>query len=204
MIDIKARENELVITLKKEAIKHWLGINVCDYLVDEDGLVPKPGQFAKESGDTEPDQKAPVPEDSDEKGDRIDIFARGPHGIGGFLKDAEKGRKKIEEIRSWIKDNKFNYDNFCLYLSSRDNVGGFKLLYPPIGTKADGAPSIFYLAIRYYTYWLSDKDFVARDYKRFLLKQLGELGVKVELAKDILEGENIDPRNLPKGIGVSV
>jgi hypothetical protein len=61
---------------------------------------------------------------------------------------------------------------------------------------------MFQLATRYYSYWLSAKDEIRDDYRTFLIAQLADLGVTIEMVKKEFDGEEIDPKNLPKGIEV--
>jgi hypothetical protein len=134
--------------------------------------------------------------------DAVDLFEP-KGGIGGTLQDAPDGRKKIDEIRAWLKKQKFSYKNFCLYLSSLTEVGGWPMAKPVIGNKQDGEPSVFYLAFRYYSYWKSQQETIAKEYKQFLFNQVREMGYTIEKAAEILEGEIIDPAELPKGTEVS-
>lgn len=126
-------------------------------------------------------------------------------GIGGTLQDAQDGRKKIDEIRTWLKKNNFSYNNFCLYLSELKTLAGkYPLSRSVIGNKSDGKPSLFYLALRYYTFWKSQQDSVAKEYKQFLFNQVREMGYTIEKAVEIFEGEVIDPAELPPGTEVAV
>jgi hypothetical protein len=147
-----------------------------------------------------------VPTDSTSDGfdpDGVDLFEE-KNGIGGFLQDAQDGRKKIDEVRDWLKKQKFSYNNFCLYLSQLKTVGGWPLKKPVIGNKKDGKPSIFYLALRYYSFWKSQQVDVAKEYKQFLFNQLRDRGLTIQAAVEMFEGEIIDPSELPKGVEVSV
>jgi hypothetical protein len=84
-------------------------------------------------------------------------------------------------------------------------VGGFKLSTPLIGvTKSSKEPTLLQVAYRFYSFWKAGHEDIGRQYKRYLLKQLEDMGVKIELVKDALEGEEIDPKKLPKGFEVSV
>jgi hypothetical protein len=137
--------------------------------------------------------------------DGIDLFEEGPTGQKGTLQDAPDGKKKLKELRDWMKEQKFNYQNFCKFLHDMDEVAGFKLRTPLIGvTKTKKEPTLLQVAFRFYSYWLSAKDEIASQYKRYLILQLEDMGIKIELVKDALDGEEIDPKNLPKGIEVSV
>jgi hypothetical protein len=133
----------------------------------------------------------------------VDLF-ESKDGIGGTLQDAPDGRKKIDEVMKWLKDNKFSYANFCTYLASLTEVGGWPMAKPIIGNKSDGKPSLFYLAYRYYSFWKSQSDSISKEYKKFLYNQVRDMGYTVEAAAKILEGEVIDPSELPKGTEVSV
>lgn len=147
-------------------------------------------------------------EDIGEKPSGVNLFDKGPNDIGGTLQDASNGKKKIKEMRDWMKDNKFNYRNFCLFLHGIDELAGFKLSVPLIGTTAKGEPTIFQVAARFHSYWLSAKDEIARMYKNFLVAQLDEMGVKITDAKgmvlEVFDGKEIDPKNLPGGVEVGV
>jgi hypothetical protein len=162
-------------------------------------------EFPNPVGDTNPDD-LPEPDDtSEEPVDGIDLFEEGPTGQKGTLQDAPDGKKKIKELRDWIKGQKFNYRNFCQFLYDMDEVAGFKLRNPLIGvTQQKKEPTLLQVAFRFYSYWLSAKEEIAKQYKRYLIIQLEDLGIKIELVKDVLDGEEIDPKNLPKGIEVSV
>jgi len=50
---------------------------------------------------------------------------------------------------------------------------------------------------------LSAKEEIRNDYRTFLIAQLEDLGIKIELVKEVLDGEEIDPKNLPKGLEVA-
>jgi hypothetical protein len=135
--------------------------------------------------------------------DGINLFDEGPTGQSGELQNAPQGKDLLKKLRTWMQAEKFNYRNFCLFLHGIKEVAGFKLSTPLIGvTQQKKEPTLLKVAFRFYSYWLSAKDEIASEYKAFLLAQLDELGVKIKLVEDILEGEEIDPRNLPKGIKV--
>jgi hypothetical protein len=128
--------------------------------------------------------------------DGVNLFDEGPTGQKGTLQDAP---------RDWMKKNKFNYRNFCQFLYDMKEVGGFKLSTPLIGvTKSSKEPTLLQVAYRFYSFWKAGHEDIGRQYKRYLLKQLEDMGVKIELVKDALEGEEIDPKKLPKGFEVSV
>jgi len=135
----------------------------------------------------------------------ISLFDEGPTGQSGSLQDAPQGKDKLKQMRDWMKDEKFNYKNFCLFLLDLKGVAGFKLSTPVIGvTKAKKEPTLLQLAFRYYSYWLSAKESIAIEYKQFLVDQLADMGITIKMVEDVLDGEEIDPKNLPKGIEVSV
>jgi hypothetical protein len=147
--------------------------------------------------------------DIGEEPDSIDLFEEGPNGIGGTLQDDPKAKDKMKAMKDWLKAEKFNYKNFCVYLYQLETVAGFKLSTPLIGLTQKKEPSMFQLATRYYSYWLSAKDEISNDYKNFLIKQLQDLGITIADAKGnvlaVFDGsEEIDPKNLPKGVEVGV
>ena len=134
----------------------------------------------------------------------VDLFEE-KQGIGGFLQDANGGKDKLAEMRSWFKANKFNYKNFCKYLLDLKEIAGWKLSKPLIGTTQKGEPSLLYVATRYYSFWKSQQNLVAKEYKDYVLAQLNNLGYTVASALEIFEGsEEIDPASLPKGTEVDV
>ena len=156
----------------------------------------------KKTGDTDGSHVAD--RDIGEEPDSINLFDEGPNGIGGTLQDDPKGKDKIKDLRDWLKKEKFNYKNFCIYLYQLKEVAGFKLSEPLIGLTQKKEPTIFQLATRFHSYWLSSKEYIARDYKTFLISQLEDMGITIQMVKDELDGVEIDPKNLPKGIEVSV
>jgi hypothetical protein len=208
---IKITENKIIID--REKLRDWL-------LQGPEEPVPwEEGNEEREKSEKEPGyvtgdgEKKPFPnpapgdeeveeEVTEDDVEGVDLFEPGPNGIGGKLQDADRGSEKIKEMRDWLKDNKFNYRNFCLFLSKIKNVAGWDLKTPVIGKTTKGDPSIFQLATRYYTYWKSASNDVAKEYKKFLREQLLDLGVKIKLVEDMMEGEEVDPANLPKGIEV--
>jgi hypothetical protein len=143
------------------------------------------------------------PETSVDVGQGVDLFEE-KNDIGGVLQDAENGSKKMQEMKKWMTDNKFSYRNFCLYLHELKEIAGWKLSKPLIGTTQKGEPSLFKVATRYYSFWKSQQGEVAKDYKQFLYGQVEEMGFTIEQAAEILDGEVIDPSELPKGTEVSV
>jgi hypothetical protein len=143
------------------------------------------------------------PVDAGDVSKGVDLFEE-KNDIGGVLQDAEHGSKKMQEMKKWMTDNKFSYRNFCLYLHELKEIAGWKLSKPLIGTTQKGEPSLFKVATRYYSFWKSQQGEVAKDYQRFLLTQVEELGFTIEAAAEILDGEVIDPSELPKGTEVSV
>ena len=135
--------------------------------------------------------------------DAINLFDEGPNGIGGTLQEDGKAKEKMKAMRDWLKDEKFNYKNFCIYLYQLKEVAGFKLSTPLIGLTQKKEPSMFQLATRYYSFWLSAKDEIAGDYKTFLIAQLADMGSTIQMVKDEFDGEEIDPKNLPKALAVT-
>ena len=154
--------------------------------------------------DQEKDEKQESVDTSELPVDSVDLFDEGPNGIGGTLQDDAKGKEKIKDLRDWLKAEKFNYKNFCIYLYQLKEVAGFKLSTPLIGLTQKKEPTIFQLATRFHSYWLSARDYIAGDYKTFLISQLADMGITIQMVKDELDGVEIDPKNLPKGIEVSV
>jgi hypothetical protein len=141
--------------------------------------------------------------DIGEEPESINLFDEGPNGIGGTLQEDAKAKDKMKAMKDWLKAEKFNYKNFCIYLYQLTEVAGFKLAVPLIGLTQKKEPSMFQLATRYYSYWLSAKESISIDYKQFLIDQLADLGVTIEMVKKEFDGEEIDPKNLPKGIKVA-
>lgn len=217
-VEVVVKDEEIAIYIDREAFRRWLGVTE-DAVPWEKADDPKDSEGYKTADGTKKEFPNPAPDrDIDQEGgyetasghpipdedDGINLFDEGPLGIGGSLQEDRKGSEKIKELRAWLKKNKFNYKNFCRYLDSLDEVGGFKLSQPPIGLTQKGEPTLFQLATRYHSYWKGSKDIVAKDYKRFLLLQLEDMGITVQMVEEQLDGEEIDPKNLPKGIEVSV
>lgn len=209
MIEVKVNDKEIAIYINKEQLRDYLMGGSKEPVPWEEGneegekkrqgYKNKDGDYvdfpspASRDRESEPDELDPA--------DLVDLFEEGPTGQKGTLEEASGGKDMIKEVRDWLKKNKFNYRNFCLFLHQLDEVAGFKLSQPPIGvTPAKKEPTLLKLALRYYSYWKSAKDQIAKEYKRFLIKQLEEIGVKIELVKDIFDGEEIDPKNLPDNI----
>ena len=214
MIEVKVTDTEIAIYLDKKKFRDWLIGNDREQPVpweegneeeqekkrlgykDKDGNhhdfpSPAKGDYPEEEPDGDPVDKP----------ETVDLFGEGPTGQSGTLEEASGGKEMVKEFRDWLKKEKFNYRNFCLFLHQLDEVAGFKLSCPPIGvTPAKKEPTLLKLALRYYSYWKSAKDQIAKEYKRFLINQLEEIGVKIELVKDIFDGEEIDPKNLPENI----
>jgi len=135
--------------------------------------------------------------------DAINLFDEGPNGIGGTLQEDSKAKEKMKAMKDWLKAEKFNYKNFCIYLYQLKEVAGFKLSTPLIGLTQKGDPSMFQLATRFHSYWLSAKEYIAEDYKAFLIAQLADMGITIQMVKDEFDGEEIDPKNLPKALAVT-
>lgn len=190
---IRVTETEIIVDRKK----------LFDWLTGEAQRMDAAEQERSiEPSGSDKSKSEPENDTSTSSVDAVDLFEK-KGDIGGTLQDAPDGRKKIDEIRAWLKKNKFSYGNFCKYLAQLKEVGGWPVAKPVIGNKADGEPSIFYLAYRYYSFWKSQSDSIAKEYKRFLYNQVRELGYTVEAAAEILEGEVIDPAELPRGTEVS-
>jgi hypothetical protein len=136
--------------------------------------------------------------------DGVDLFEEGPNGVGGTLQDAPQGKEKIKAMRDWLTENKFNYRNFCLFLLDMRELAGWKLKKPLIGVTTKKDPTLFKVAARFHSYWLSSQDEIARLYKTFLIGQLEDMGITIRMVEDVLDGEEIDPKNLPKGIEVNL
>jgi hypothetical protein len=159
-------------------------------------------EFPNPVGDTDGSHVAD--DDIGESRDTVNLFDVGPNGVGGTLQDDAKGKEKIKELRDWLKKQKFNYRNFCTFLHQLKEVAGFKLAKPLIGLTQKGEPTIFQLATRYHSYWKASHEQIAKEYKQFLLGQLNDMGITIQMVEKELDGEEIDPKNLPKGIEVSV
>ena len=208
---IKVTEDSIIID--REELRNWLN-KEGDVPWDDAGDQGEP-MVQKEHGyRTRDGEKKPFPnpakgdpamqdEDIGEKPETVNLFDVGPNGIGGVLQDAPHGADKIKDMRDWMKKEKFNYRNFCLFLQGITELGGWPLSEPLIGTTAKGEPSLFQVAARFHSYWLTSKDEIAKKYKKFLRNQLEDMGVKIQLVNDMLDGEEIDPRKLPKGIEVA-
>jgi hypothetical protein len=185
---IKVTENSIIIDRKA----------LFDWVTGEVSRSPEPV-----SEPEVPPAPTNEPETSVDVGKGVDLFET-KNGIGGVLQDADGGSKKLQEMKKWMSDNKFSYRNFCLYLSKITEIAGWNLSKPLIGTTQKGEPSLFQVATRYYSYWKSQQPAVAKEYKSFLRDQVQELGFTIEQAAEVLDGEIIDPAELPKGTEVSV
>lgn len=160
--------------------------------------VPTKKENESEERDKNDTKAAPV--------DGIDLFEpknMGGKTVGGALEDLGD-RAAINEMMGWLKDNSFNYRNFCRFLFTIDKLAGHPLSAPIIGTTQKGDPSLYKLATRYYHWWKSNKAAVAKDYNTFLTNQLAEMDIAIETVREVLGGEEIDPENLPKGIKIDV
>jgi hypothetical protein len=231
MIEVIVKDHELQIYVNRKELADWLaGKGDVPWDGDPNSTDDLPGDSTddKQDGGSSTDAsepqgqgyrtadgekkefpnptEAPDPEkpENPEKVEGISLFDEGPNGIGGTLQDDAKGKEKIKALRDWLKAEKFNYKNFCVYLYQLKEVAGFKLSTPLIGLTQKKEPTIFQLATRFHSYWLSAKEDVARGYKSFLIDQLADMGITIQMVKDELDGEEIDPKNLPKGIEVSV
>jgi len=150
----------------------------------------KPGESTKsEKNDTSSEHVGGI--------DLFDPVTKGDVTVGGSLQDEKPdGRKKIDEIRAWLRKNKFNYKNFCRYLYSLTELAGHSLSAPLIGQTAQGDPTLFKVAARYYTYWKGSQAVVEKEYKQFVLDQLEKLGYTVEMVKEEFDGVEVDPETL--------
>jgi hypothetical protein len=167
----------------------------------QDESITPPSELAGVgSGSVEPKSE---PETSVDVGRGVDLFEE-KNGIGGALQDADGGSKKLQEMKKWMTENKFSYRNFCLYLYKLTEIASWPLSKPLIGLTQKKEPSLFQVATRYYSYWKSQKGAVATDYREFLAKQVKEMGFTIQTAADILDGEVIDPSELPNGTEVKL
>lgn len=195
VINMNIFEDKIVIELSREEFFSWVtgeaqrvaGAATTEEPVDASG---------SDKPESEPETSADV-----SKG--VDLFEE-KNDIGGALQDAPNGSKKIQEMKAWMKDNKFSYRNFCLYLHELKEIAGWPLSKPLIGLTQKGEPSLFTVATRYYSFWKSQQAVVAKEYKEFLRGQVEAMGFTIETAAEILDGEVIDPSELPKGTEVSV
>jgi hypothetical protein len=193
---IKVTENSIIIN--RVALFEWLtGEAQRVAATDASGT-----QTASELASGSVDHKN-EPETSADVSEGVDLFEE-KNDIGGALQDAPNGSKKIQEMKSWMKDNNFSYRNFCLYLFELKQIAGWPLSKPLIGLTQKKEPSLFQVATRYYSFWKSQQLVVANEYKEFLLGQVEAMGFTIETACEILDGEVIDPSELPKGTEVSV
>jgi hypothetical protein len=192
---IKVTETSIIID--REALFEWVTgeHQRRDAQIQDQSITPE--------GDSGSEKEKSEPETSTDVGKGVDLFEE-KNGIGGVLQDAQKGSDKIQEMRKWIKDNKFSYANFCLYLHELKEIAGWPLKKPLIGKTQKGDPSLFQVATRYYSFWKSQQEQVAKDYKVFLRGQVEAMGFTIEQAAETLDGEVIDPSELPKGTEVSV
>jgi hypothetical protein len=192
---IKVTENSIIIN--RIALFEWLtGEAQRVAAVDASGTAT-----ASEvgSGSDKPESE---PETSADVSKGVDLFEE-KNDIGGALQDAPNGSKKIQEMKTWMKDNNFSYRNFCLFLFELKEIAGWPLSKPLIGLTQKKEPSLFQVATRYYSFWKSQQSVVADDYKEFLREQVKDLGFTIESACEILDGQVIDPSELPKGTEVS-
>jgi hypothetical protein len=223
-VEVVIKEKEIAIYIDRERMAAWLqkegpvpwdgDPNSTSDLDEKESIASEVEEENREgykTGDgTKKDFPNPVDVPDRENGeeqenpvDGVNLFDEGPNGVGGTLQDDPKGKDKIKDLRDWLKRQKYNYKNFCLFLHGLKEVAGFALSEPVIGLTQKKEPSIFQLATRYHSYWMSAKDSIAKDYERFLLAQLADMGITIQMVKDELEGEEIDPKNLPKGIEVA-
>lgn len=193
---IKVTEKAIIIDRK--ALAEWLKDEV-PWEAGEPGYKTSDGktkEFPTDHGSS-PEPVSEPQTDATSTGeplspDGLDIFASDGDKKGGVLTN-----KQAKELSKWLKDNKFSTVNFARYLHSLTNLAGHPLTSPPINCKADGTPSIFQVASRWFTYWKASHQMIAKDYKAFVLTQLGELGYTVELALETFEGSvEVDPVTL--------
>jgi hypothetical protein len=110
--------------------------------------------------------------------DGVDLFEK-REGVGGELQESPKGLDKIKEFKTWLDKNKFSEAEFLRYLLTLKDVAGWPLSKPVVGVTDNDKPTLFKLALRYFTYWKSQQDTIAKEYKAYVYK----------FAKEILEGE---------------
>lgn len=213
MIGIEAKDGKLLISLDREKFMQWLRGEAIDPLgalwegndeSQKEGYKAADGTHKEFPSDTHVEPSKEKNRDgidtTGEPVEGVDLFEVGPNGIGGKLQDAENGKDKIKELRDWLKKNRFNYRNFCLFLYNMKELAGWPLSTPLIGVTAKKEPTIFQVATRFHSYWLSAKDEIAKQYKTFLRDQLEDLGVTIRLVEEVLDGEEIDPKDLPQEI----
>jgi hypothetical protein len=209
-VEVVVKDHEIAIYIDKEKMRRWLGVSGDNVpweapTKEEQGYVTGDGTKKPFPAPVEGDEPEHIADrDIGEEPDSVDLFEEGPNGIGGTLQDDAKGKEKIKELRDWLKKQKFNYRNFCTFLHQLKEVAGFKLAKPLIGLTQKGEPTIFQLATRYHSYWKASHEQIAKEYKQFLLGQLNDMGITIQMVEKELDGEEIDPKNLPKGIEVSV
>jgi hypothetical protein len=202
---IKVTENSIIID--RAALFAWVTGEVNRVPAGTDSVGPTiaggdiPGDDVAVSGSPEPTSEPQTSAADVSKG--VDLFEE-KNDIGGALQDAPNGSKKIQEMKTWMKDNNFSYRNFCLFLFELKEIAGWPLSKPLIGLTQKKEPSLFQVATRYYSFWKSQQNVVADDYKEFLREQVKALGFTIESACEILDGEVIDPSELPKGTEVAV
>jgi hypothetical protein len=190
---IKVTENSIIID--RVALFEWLtgeAQRVATATTSEEPV--------DSSGSNKPESE---PQTSADVSKGVDLFEE-KNDIGGALQDAPNGSKKIQEMKTWMKDNNFSYRNFCLYLFELKEIAGWPLSKPLIGLTQKKEPSLFQVATRYYSFWKSQQGVVAADYKEFLKAQVEALGFTIAHACEVLDGQVIDPSELPKGTEVAV
>lgn len=212
-VEVSVRDEYIAIYIDKKRLAGWLQGNADAPVPWEEGNNERDKSEDNNQGYVTGDgtkKDFPNPVDKKEQVDNsevegINLFDEGPTGQKGALQDAPNGKDKIKELRDWIKDRNFNYRNFCQFLFDMKEVAGFQLSTPLIGvTKQKKEPTLLQVAYRFYSYWLSAKEEIARQYKGYLLDQLEDMGITIQMVEKELDGKEIDPKNLPKGIEVSV
>jgi hypothetical protein len=199
-IVIRLEEDMAVIEISRKSLFDWL---TGEAQRRDTQVQDEPMKLFSVPDDSGSDKPKSEPQTSVDVGKGVDLFET-KNGIGGALQDANGGSAKIQEMKKWMKDNKFSYRNFCLYLIELKEIAGWPLSKPLIGLTQKGEPTLFQVATRYYSFWKSQQAAVAMDYKQFLRGQVEAMGFTIEQAAEVLDGEVIDPSELPDGTEVSV
>ncbi len=195
MIEIDFTDHHLIIKVEREALFNWITGEAkrLGYKTGDGSLKDFPndaGTGSEETG-SEPEPGSESTGEPQFSPDGADMFEeRG--GKGGKITNPQ-----AKELTVWLKENKFSVLNFSVFLKTRTELAGHKLSGPPIKSKADGTPSIFQVAQRWFYYWKSAHEEIAKDYKSFVLAQLAAKGYAVEMALEVFEGsEEVDPNTL--------
>lgn len=195
VLEVRLEDDQAMIVVNRKAFFEWLTGEAQRQRVAGDDTTQ---ERVEGSGSNKPES-----EPEGELNSGVDLFEE-KNGIGGELQHADGGRKKIKEIQDWLKKQKFSHKNFCLYLREQTEIAGWNLKAPLIGMTAKNEPSLFKLATRYFSFWKSQQELISKEYKQFLFAQVRDLGYTIEKAAEILEGEVIDPSELPRGTEVAV